>query len=151
MSLKCTSRLFHIWRIDLLTLSHFYSLTTSGAGKTTLLDVLADRKSIGVISGDRLVNGRPVDQSFQRGCGYAEQQDLHEPTATVREAMRFSAYLRQPASVSKEEKDAWVEECISLLEMEDIAQSMIGWEVFGLGVGDRKRATIGEYLSNISV
>jgi hypothetical protein len=30
-------------------------------------------------------------------------------TATVREALRFSAYLRQPASVPKEEKDDYVE------------------------------------------
>ena len=81
---------------------------SSGAGKTTLLDVLADRKSIGVISGDRLVNGKTFGSEFQRGCGYAEQQDIHDGTATLREALRFSAYLRQPAHVSKEEKDAWV-------------------------------------------
>jgi hypothetical protein len=31
-------------------------------------------------------------------------QDVHEGTATIREAMRFSAYLRQPASVSIAEK-----------------------------------------------
>lgn len=45
----------------------------SGAGKTTLLDVLADRKSIGVVSGDILMNGKKIDKDFQRGCGYAEQ------------------------------------------------------------------------------
>jgi ATP-binding cassette, subfamily G (WHITE), member 2, SNQ2 len=44
----------------------------------------------------------------------------------VREALRFSAYLRQPASVSKEEKDRYVEDVIQLLEMEDIADAMIG-------------------------
>ena len=32
--------------------------------------------------------------------------DVHEGTATVREAMRFSAYLRQPYEIPKEEKDA---------------------------------------------
>jgi hypothetical protein len=46
----------------------------SGAGKTTLLDVLADRKSVGKIEGDRLIEGKPVGLAFQRGCGYAEQQ-----------------------------------------------------------------------------
>lgn len=45
---------------------------------------------------------------------YAEQMDIHEGTATLREALRFSAYLRQPASVPKEEKDAWVSEARSL-------------------------------------
>lgn len=46
----------------------------SGAGKTTLLDVLADRKTTGVVTGDIMMDGRKIDQSFQRGCGYAEQQ-----------------------------------------------------------------------------
>ena len=46
----------------------------SGAGKTTLLDVLADRKTTGVISGEINMGGKPIDSSFQRGCGYAEQQ-----------------------------------------------------------------------------
>ena len=119
----------------------------SGAGKTTLLDVLADRKSIGVISGDRLIDGKAVGIEFQRGCGYAEQQDIHEGTATVREALRFSAYLRQPAHVPKEDKDSYVEDIIELLEMQDIADAMIGVPEFGLGIGDRKRVTIGVELA----
>ncbi|EPQ27618.1 uncharacterized protein PFL1_04756 [Pseudozyma flocculosa PF-1] len=119
----------------------------SGAGKTTLLDVLADRKSIGVITGDRLINAQPIGVEFQRGCGYAEQQDIHEATATVREALRFSAYLRQPASVPKADKDAYVEDIIELLEMAPIADAMIGYPEFGLGVGDRKRVTIGVELA----
>lgn len=47
----------------------------SGAGKTTLLDALAQRTSTGVITGDMLVNGRPLDSSFQRKTGYV----LHQP------------------------------------------------------------------------
>lgn len=46
----------------------------SGAGKTTLLDVLAKRTTMGVISGDMLVNGKPLDASFQRKTGYVQQQ-----------------------------------------------------------------------------
>ena len=46
----------------------------SGAGKTTLLDVLAQRTSVGVVSGDMLVNGKPLDLSFQRKTGYVQQQ-----------------------------------------------------------------------------
>src|SRR6202021_248814 len=77
----------------------------SGAGKTTLLDVLADRKNIGVITGDVLIDAKPRGVEFQRGTAYCEQIDVHEDTQTVREALRFSAYLRQPYHVSKEEKD----------------------------------------------
>ena len=42
----------------------------SGAGKTTCLDVLAQRKNIGVVSGDILVDGRPLSSDFARGTAY---------------------------------------------------------------------------------
>lgn len=119
----------------------------SGAGKTTLLDVLASRKNIGVISGDVLVDGIPKDSSFQRSTSYAEQLDVHEPTATVREALRFSADLRQPLSVPQAEKYAYVEEILSLLEMEDMADAIIGEPESGLAVEQRKRVTIGVELA----
>ncbi|GAA5979902.1 hypothetical protein JCM11641_007581 [Rhodosporidiobolus odoratus] len=121
---------------------------SSGAGKTTLLDVLANRKTVGVIGGDRLVAGRVPGREFQRGTAYVEQMDTHEHTATVREALRFSAYLRQPASVSKKEKDDYVEEVIQLLELEDKADAMIGFPGFGLDVEARKRVTIGVELAS---
>ncbi|TFK70455.1 hypothetical protein BDN72DRAFT_896460 [Pluteus cervinus] len=116
----------------------------SGAGKTTCLDVLAQRKNIGVVTGNVLVDGRPLDSDFARGTAYAEQMDVHEGTATVREAMRFSAYLRQPAHVSKEEKDAYVEEMIELLELQDLSEAL----VFSLNVEARKRLTIGVELAS---
>lgn len=116
----------------------------SGAGKTTCLDVLAQRKNIGVITGDILVDGRPLNSDFARGTAYAEQMDVHEGTATIREAMRFSAYLRQPAEISKEEKDAYVEEMIELLELQDLADAIVD----GLGVEARKRLTIGVELAS---
>lgn len=46
----------------------------SGAGKTTLLDALAQRTSMGVITGDMFVNGKALDASFQRKTGYVQQQ-----------------------------------------------------------------------------
>ena len=119
----------------------------SGAGKTTLLDVLASRKNIGVISGDVLVDGKKPGSAFQRGTSYAEQLDVHEGTQTVREALRFSADLRQPYEVPQEQKYAYVEEIISLLEMEDIADAIIGSPEAGLAVEQRKRVTIGVELA----
>ena len=41
----------------------------SGAGKTTLLDVLADRKNVGVITGDIFIDAKPRGIEFQRGNG----------------------------------------------------------------------------------
>ncbi|KAJ7128069.1 ABC-2 type transporter-domain-containing protein [Mycena filopes] len=114
----------------------------SGAGKTTLLDVLATRTTMGIVSGEMLVNGRQRDQSFQRKTGYVQQQDLHLATATVRESLVFSALLRQHKSIPKEEKLAYVEEVIALLEMESYASAVVGVPGEGLNVEQRKRLTI---------
>ncbi|KAK0130195.1 hypothetical protein ONS96_000718 [Cadophora gregata f. sp. sojae] len=119
----------------------------SGAGKTTLLDVLARRTTMGVITGDMLVNGTPLDASFQRKTGYVQQQDLHLETATVRESLRFSAMLRQPASVSKEEKYRYVEDVIDMLSMRDFANAVVGVPGEGLNVEQRKLLTIGVELA----
>lgn len=119
----------------------------SGAGKTTLLDVLANRVTMGVVSGSMFVNGRPRDQSFQRSTGYVQQQDMHLRTSTVREALRFSAYLRQPAEVSKQEKDEYVESVIKILEMESYSDAIVGVAGEGLNVEQRKRLTIGVELA----
>lgn len=119
----------------------------SGAGKTTLLDVLAQRTTMGVITGDMLVNGKPLDASFQRKTGYVQQQDLHLETTTVREALRFSAMLRQPKSVSKEEKYAYVEDVIKMLKMEDFSDAVVGNPGEGLNVEQRKLLTIGVELA----
>lgn len=119
----------------------------SGAGKTTLLDCLADRTKVGVISGEMLVDGRPRDTSFQRKTGYVQQQDLHLATSTVRDALQFSALLRQPADVSRAEKIAYVEEVIKLLDMDEYADAVVGVPGEGLNVEQRKRLTIGVELA----
>ncbi|KAF9336983.1 hypothetical protein BG006_006647 [Podila minutissima] len=121
---------------------------SSGAGKTTLLDVLAQRKNIGTVSGVIEVDGEALRRDFQRTTGYCEQLDVHVPECTVREALQFSAYLRQPANVSEADKNAYVEEIINILEMENIADAVIGTTESGLGISveERKRLTIGVEL-----
>lgn len=125
---------------------------SSGAGKTTLLDVLAQRKTEGTIKGSIMVDGRPLPVSFQRSAGYCEQLDVHEPFATVREALEFSALLRQPRHVPREEKLQYVDTIIDLLELYDIADTLIGRVGAGLSVEQRKRVTIGvELVSKPSI
>jgi ATP-binding cassette subfamily G (WHITE) protein 2 (SNQ2) len=119
----------------------------SGAGKTTLLDVLASRKNVGVVYGEILVDGVKPGLAFQRGTSYAEQQDVHEPAQTVREAFRFSADLRQAYDIPQEDKYAYVEEVISLLELEDVADAIIGSPETGLPPDQRKLITIGVELA----
>ncbi|CAI9628867.1 abc transporter [Alternaria burnsii] len=125
---------------------------SSGAGKTTLLDVLAQRKTDGTIHGEILVDGRPLPVSFQRSAGYCEQLDVHEPFATVREALEFSALLRQSRDTPREEKLAYVDTIIDLLELHDLEHTLIGRIGAGLSVEQRKRVTIGvELVSKPSI
>ncbi|KAI0016576.1 ABC drug exporter AtrF [Xylariomycetidae sp. FL0641] len=119
----------------------------SGAGKTTLLNTLAQRITTGTITGDFLVDGRPLPKSFQRATGFAEQQDIHEPTATVREALRFSALLRQPRAVPVAEKYAYCETILELLEMGPLAGAVVGRAGCGLNAEQRKRLTLGVELA----
>ena len=99
----------------------FKTLTTA-----RLLDVLAQRKDAGEIYGSILVDGKPQGISFQRTTGYCEQMDVHEPTSTVKEALIFSALLRQPESVPRSDKLDYVERIIDLLELGDICDALIG-------------------------
>lgn len=54
--------------------------------------------------------------------------DVHEGTATVREALEFSALLRQPSHVPRKEKIEYVDQIIELLELSDIQDALIGGE-----------------------
>lgn len=125
---------------------------SSGAGKTTLMDVLAQRKTAGTIHGSIMVDGRPLPVSFQRDSGYCEQLDVHEPLATVREALEFSAFLRQARDVPRAEKIRYVDTIIDLLELRDLEHTLIGRPGAGLSIEQRKRVTIGvELVSKPSI
>ena len=91
-----------------------------------MLNVLANRTTIGVVSGEMLVDGQLRNTGFQRKTGYVEQQDLHLATSTVREALHFSARLRQPRTTPDAEKLAYVDEVIKILEMEAYADAVVG-------------------------
>ncbi|KAL3669649.1 hypothetical protein V7S43_005033 [Phytophthora oleae] len=120
---------------------------SSGAGKTTLLDVLAGRKSSGSVRGQVLLNGQPAsDLMVRRSTGYCEQVDVHSDASTIREALVFSAFLRQESSVPDQEKRATVEECLELLNLGDIADLVIR----GRSREQLKRVSIGVELASRS-
>ncbi|KAI2467417.1 ABC drug exporter AbcA [Annulohypoxylon bovei var. microspora] len=114
----------------------------TGAGKTSLLNVLADRATVGTVSGEIFVDRHARDASFRRKVGYVQQEDIHLATATVREALQFSALLRQPESTPKEEKLAYVESVLDMLDMQLYADAVVGVPGEGLNVEQRKRLTI---------
>ncbi|KAF8548530.1 hypothetical protein OG21DRAFT_749941 [Imleria badia] len=69
--------------------------------------------------------------------------DTHIAEATVREALLFSARLRQPPSVSMAEKEAYVNKCLKMCGLEAHADAIAR----SLGVEHRKRTTIGVELA----
>ncbi|KUF91864.1 UPF0420 protein [Phytophthora nicotianae] len=117
---------------------------SSGAGKTTLMDVIAGRKTGGKITGQILLNGHPAtDLAIRRSTGYCEQMDIHSESATIREALTFSAFLRQGADVPDSFKYDSVNECLELLDLHPIADQIIR----GSSVEQMKRLTIGVELA----
>lgn len=115
----------------------------SGAGKTTLLNTLSQRQNVGVVEGTMLVDGKKLAADFQRRTGFVEQMDLHEGSTTVREALEFSALLRQSRDVPREEKLEYVDTVIDMLELQEIEDAIVA----SLGVEPRKRLTIGVELA----
>ncbi|OWZ22999.1 ABC transporter [Phytophthora megakarya] len=117
---------------------------SSGAGKTTLMDVIAGRKTGGKIRGQILLNGHPAtDLAIRRSTGYCEQMDIHCESSTIREALTFSAFLRQGADVPDSYKYASVDESLDLLDLNPIADQIIR----GSSVEQMKRLTIGVELA----
>ncbi|CAM9519315.1 unnamed protein product, partial [Laminaria digitata] len=125
---------------------------SSGAGKTTLLDVLAGRKTGGTITGDIRLNGHPkIQKTFTRQvvAGYVEQQDMHSTVVTVKEALMFSATMRlEEELVDKERREGFVDSILSMLELDVIADRLVGSdEDGGLSLEQRKRTTLGVELA----
>ncbi len=69
---------------------------------------------------------------------YCQQLDTHLSTAPVREAHSYSANVRQPQSVTIEEKKAYVEKVLKICGLAANADAVVG----DLGVENRKRTTI---------
>ncbi|KAI9981531.1 hypothetical protein PInf_009284 [Phytophthora infestans] len=117
---------------------------SSGAGKTTLMDVIAGRKTGGKVQGQILLNGHPAtDLAIRRSTGYCEQMDIHSESSTIREALTFSAFLRQGADVPESYKYDTVDTCLELLGLSPIADQIIR----GSSMEQMKRLTIGVELA----
>ncbi|KAK8964975.1 ABC transporter G family member 11 [Platanthera guangdongensis] len=115
----------------------------SGSGKSTLLDALSNRlASNAFLSGVVLLNGRKTKLSFG-GAAYVTQDDNLIGTLTVRETIMYSARLRLPDKMEKEEKRALVEGTIIEMGLQDCADTVIGnWHLRGISGGEKRRVSI---------
>lgn len=119
----------------------------TGSGKSSFLDVLAARKDPSGLSGEVLIDGAPQPPNFKCLSGYVVQEDVVMGTLTVRENLRFSAVLRLPSSISRQEKEDKVERVIQELGLSKVANSKVGTQLIrGISGGEKKRTNIGMEL-----
>ncbi|XP_031498558.1 ABC transporter G family member 21-like isoform X2 [Nymphaea colorata] len=127
-------------------------LGPSGSGKTTLLTALAGRQQ-GKVSGSITYNGQPFSASVKRRTGFVSQDDVLYPHLTVMETLFFSALLRLPSTLSREQRMEQAEHVMQELGLNKCRNSIIGGAlVRGISGGERKRVSIGqEVLINPSL
>ncbi|XP_071688785.1 ABC transporter G family member 10-like [Rutidosis leptorrhynchoides] len=115
----------------------------SGAGKTTLLEILAGVIPPCRVSGQLLVNGRPMNAGFiRRVSGYVTQEDLLFPLLTVEETLFYSARLRLRDGV--ENVKTRVSELLVELGLSHVAGERIGGGSHrGISGGEKRRVSIG--------
>ncbi|KAL6556474.1 ABC transporter G member 14 [Orobanche gracilis] len=123
-------------------------LGPSGSGKTTLLTALGGRRLIsGNLSGKITYNGHPFSGSIRRKTGFVAQDDVLYPHLTVFETLMFTALLRLPKSLSKEEKVAHADRVLVELGLTGCRDIMVGGALFrGISGGERKRVSIGQEM-----
>ncbi|KAL2472653.1 ABC transporter G family member 9 [Forsythia ovata] len=127
-------------------------LGPSGSGKTTLLTALGGRLA-GHLEGNITYNGKPFSSTMKRNVGFVTQDDVLYPHLTVTETFVYTALLRLPNSLSKEEKMIITEAVITQLGLSQCRDSIVGNPfVGGVSVGERKRVSIGqEVIINPSI
>ncbi|KAF8009229.1 hypothetical protein BT93_J0272 [Corymbia citriodora subsp. variegata] len=115
----------------------------SGSGKSTLLDSLAGRLSRNVImTGNVLLDGKKKRLEYGVAA-YVTQEDVLLGTLTVRETIKYSALLRLPTTLSKDEVNSIVEGTIIEMGLQDCADRVIGnWHLRGISGGEKKRLSI---------
>ncbi|XP_043806286.1 ABC transporter G family member 15 isoform X3 [Manihot esculenta] len=93
------------------------------------------------MTGNVLFNGKK--RRLDSGVAYVTQEDVLLGTLTVRETITYSANLRFPTSMTKEEISDAVEGTIMEMGLQDCADRMIGnWHLRGISGGEKKRLSI---------
>lgn len=123
-------------------------LGPSGSGKTTLLTALAGRLT-GKVSGTITYNGNSDSSCMKRKIGFVSQDDVVYPHLTVLETLTYTALLRLPKTLTREEKVEHAERIITELGLTRCRNSPVGGclGLFrGISGGERKRMSIGQEM-----
>nr|GMC70184.1 ABC transporter G family member 9-like [Ipomoea batatas] len=121
-------------------------LGPSGSGKTTLLTALGGRLG-GHLGGTITYNAKPFSNAMKRNTGFVTQDDILYPHLTVTETLVFTALLRLPRALTKQEKINQAEAVITQLGLTKCKNSIIGGvHLRGISGGERKRVSIGQEM-----
>jgi ABC-type multidrug transport system ATPase subunit len=128
-------------------------LGPSGSGKTSLLNILAGRASSNgniTIRSDIRLNNYSVDPTrmeVRNKIAFVAQDDSLQITATPREAIRFSAKMRLPKTMTDEALDNLTEIMLEELGLQSCADVLVGGALLkGISGGERKRTSVGVEL-----
>nr|VDD10432.1 unnamed protein product [Brassica oleracea] len=140
----------------------------SGSGKTTLLNVLGGRINHQNMGGSVSYNDKPYSKHLKTRIGFVTQDDVLFPHLTVKETLTYTALLRLPKTLTKQQKEQRAINIIQELSLERnfpygkgntcdyyirCQDTMIGGSfVRGVSGGERKRVCIGnEIMTNPSL
>ncbi|XP_065649409.1 uncharacterized protein LOC101239819 isoform X2 [Hydra vulgaris] len=131
----------------------FAIMGPSGAGKSSLLNILAGRRTKGVVitNGTILINGENFSKFFRRKIGYVMQEDIFFSNLTIRQTLEFVGKIRLPESMKWDEKLAIVDQVIDDLGLRKCENTVIGGDYYthGCSGGERKRCSIAvELITN---
>nr|GEW95421.1 ABC transporter G family member 15-like [Tanacetum cinerariifolium] len=95
-----------------------------------------------VMTGNILLNGEEKKLTYG-GVAYVTQEDVLMGTLSVRETITYSAHLRLPNTLTKEEVQDTIEGTIMEMGLEDCADRLVGnWHLRGISGGEKKRLSI---------
>ncbi len=111
----------------------------SGAGKTTLLNAISgfDRK----ITGKVFCNGVDLFRNFKNLkaiIGYVPQEDIIYQNLTLRRMLEYTAKLKMPDDVTKQERNRQIDKVLDMVELKPQQNTFIR----KLSGGQKKRASI---------
>jgi len=124
--------------LDIAQGEFFALLGPNGAGKTTLINALAglvraDRGKLSVMGNDVVADYRRA----RRALGVVPQELVYDPFFTVRETLRF-----QSGYFGLRKNDAWIDELIAKLGLEDKADT----DTRKLSGGMKRRVLVAQAL-----
>eukprot|EP00536_Pseudo-nitzschia_multiseries_P004086 jgi/Psemu1/187311/e_gw1.66.61.1 len=114
----------------------------SGAGKSTFLSLLSGKTEH--TGGTLEVNGKTASlKNYRSAVGFVPQEDIMLRELSVEENIQHSAFMRLPASMSREKKLERVYQVMESLDLLRIRNSVIGDEIVrGISGGQRKRVNV---------